>query len=52
MFLATWPLMLAGVALALQLQISRIFWMLDFLAAIYVAWLLGEAPHRRRFGVH
>ena len=44
--------MLAGVALALQLQVSRIFWMLDFLATIYVAWLLGEAPHRRRFGVH
>jgi hypothetical protein len=43
-FFVAWPLMLAGVALALQLQVSRIFWLLDFLAAIYIAWLLGEAP--------
>jgi hypothetical protein len=34
--------MSAGVALALQLQTSRVFWMLDLLAAIYIAWLLAE----------
>jgi hypothetical protein len=44
LFVLVWPLMLAGVALALQLQVSRVFWMLDFLAAIYIAWLLAEAP--------
>jgi hypothetical protein len=43
-FLVSWPLMLAHVALALQLQTSRVFWMLDFLAAIYLAWLFVEAP--------
>ncbi|MEO5740590.1 MAG: hypothetical protein ABIS29_08355, partial [Vicinamibacterales bacterium] len=43
-FLISWPLMLAGMALALQLQTSRVFWMLDFLAAIYLAWLFAEAP--------
>jgi len=43
-FLISWPLMLASVALALQLQTSRVFWMLDFLAAIYLAWLFAEAP--------
>lgn len=43
-FFISWPLMLAGVALALQLQTSRVFWMLDFLAAIYLAWLFAEAP--------
>jgi hypothetical protein len=43
-FLISWPLMAAGVALALQLQTSRVFWMLDFLAAIYLAWLFAEAP--------
>ena len=43
-FLISWPLMVAGVALALQLQTSRVFWMLDFLAAIYLAWLFAEAP--------
>jgi hypothetical protein len=44
LFLISWPLMVAGVALALQLQTSRVFWMLDFLAAIYLAWLFAEAP--------
>ena len=43
-FLASWPLMIAGIALALQLQTSRVFWILDFLAAIYLAWLFAEAP--------
>jgi hypothetical protein len=43
-FLISWPLMLAGIALALQLQTSRVFWMLDLLAAMYLAWLLAEAP--------
>jgi hypothetical protein len=43
LFLCVWPLMVAGVALALQVQISRVFWILDFLAAIYIAWLLAEA---------
>ena len=43
-FLISWPLMRAGVALALQLQTSRVFWMLDFLAAVYLAWLFAEAP--------
>lgn len=44
LFLVSWPLMAAGIALALQLQTSRVFWMLDFLAAIYLAWLFAEAP--------
>ena len=46
LFLVSWPLMIARLALVLQLQTSRIFWMLDFLAAIYLAWLLAEAPRR------
>jgi hypothetical protein len=44
LFLVSWPMMSAGIALALQLQTSRIFWMLDLLASIYVAWMLAEAP--------
>ena len=47
LFLLVWPLMIAGVALALQVQISRVFWMLDFLAAIYIAWLLAESSESR-----
>ncbi len=41
-FLISWPLMTARIALALQLQTSRVFWMLDFLTAVYLAWLLAE----------
>ncbi len=43
-FLISWPLMRAGFALALQLQTSRVFWVLDFMTAIYLAWLFTEAP--------
>lgn len=32
-----------GVAIAVQLQPARIFWMLDFLASLYLAWLLAES---------
>jgi hypothetical protein len=41
-FLLSWPLMNGWVALALQLQTSRVFWMLDLFATIYLAWLLAE----------
>jgi hypothetical protein len=50
-FLLSWPLMLADIALAIQLQTSRVFWLLDFLAAIYLAWWLSSfnsaGPHPR-----
>jgi len=36
------PLNAAHVALAVQLQVSRVFWMLDFLATIYLVWALAE----------
>lgn len=41
-FLATLPFNAARVALAIQLQPARVFWMLDFLAVIYVVWMLAE----------
>jgi len=44
LFLLSWPLMAAGIALAVQLQTSRVFWMLDLLAAVYIAWLAAEKP--------
>ncbi len=43
-FLGTLPLIAAGVALAVQLQIPRMFWFLDFLATVYVVWALTEHP--------
>jgi hypothetical protein len=41
-FAATLPFNAARVALAIQLQPARIFWMLDFLAVIYVVWAAAE----------
>jgi hypothetical protein len=36
LFLVTLPLVVAHVALAVQFQFSRVFWIVDFLAALYV----------------
>jgi hypothetical protein len=35
------------VALAIQLQPARIFWMLDFTATVYVVWALAEGLNMR-----
>jgi len=49
LFLISVPLTAAHVALAVQLQINRVFWLTDFLATLYVAWwLIDRAPHARR----
>jgi hypothetical protein len=50
LFLISVPLMRAWLALALQLQTSRVFWMLDLLTTIYLAWLLtdGVSPRLQR----
>ena len=41
-FAATLPFNAARLALAIQLQPARIFWMLDFLAVVYVVWAAAE----------
>ncbi len=46
-FLVSMPFIDARVALAVQLQTSRIFWLVDFLAVAGVAWVAGEAWSRR-----
>ncbi len=48
LFLLSWPLASARIALIIQLQVSRIFWMLDFLAAVYLVWLAVEGPWGKR----
>jgi hypothetical protein len=40
-FLTAAILNAARVALAIQLQPARIFWMLDFLAAVYIVWAIA-----------
>ena len=45
------PLNAARVALAIQLQPARVFWMLDLLAIIYLVWAIAEGrrtPDSRR----
>jgi len=48
LFLVSWPLMSAWIALALQLQTSRVFWLLDLFATFYIAWLVTEHFGGRR----
>ncbi len=45
-FALSLPLNAARVALAIQLQPARVFWMLDFLAVVYVVWVLAEGTER------
>ena len=47
-FICWLPFDAARVALAVQMQTSRIFWMLDALATIYIVWLLAEGAGRSR----
>ena len=42
-FVATLPLVAAHVAVAVQLQVSRVFWMADLLAVLGIVWWLAEA---------
>ncbi len=42
-FLASVPFTVAEVALAVQLQITRVFWILDFVAIASIAWWLTQS---------
>ena len=46
LFLVTLPLVTAHVALAVQFQFSRVFWVVDFLVALYVIAAAGESLRR------
>jgi len=41
-FFATLPLVAGRVALAVQFQVSRVFWMLDIVSTVYAAWALAD----------
>lgn len=43
-FVVSVPLTAADLALAVQFQITRVFWVLDFIAIAYVAWWLTRTP--------
>lgn len=53
-FAAALVLQSRGIALFIQLQPARVFWMLDFQAVAYLVWLLAESgrpPYRARAAV-
>ena len=43
LFLATLPLVAAGLSLAVQFQISRVFWLVDLIALVYVVAAVAES---------
>jgi hypothetical protein len=44
---ALWlPFDAAHVAIAVQVQLSRVFWLLDVFGTVYLVWLLAEGPAR------
>lgn len=45
-FLLTLPAVTVGSALFVQLQISRVFWVLDLLGMVALVWLLVDEPQR------
>ncbi|MBA2355923.1 MAG: hypothetical protein H0V80_14805 [Acidobacteria bacterium] len=47
-FLLSLPLIAADVALAVQLQTSRVFWIVDLFAVLGAVWLLAEGVPRSR----
>lgn len=47
LFFCWLPFNAAHLALAVQLQVSRLFWMLDFLATIYLVWMVADGAGRR-----
>ena len=47
-FLALLPFNAARVALAIQLQPARVFWLLDFFAVVYVVWGIAESAAAAR----
>jgi hypothetical protein len=51
LFLLTLPLVAAAMALPVQLQISRIFWLVDCLALVYVLAVATAAPKLARHQV-
>ncbi len=42
-FLVSVPLTMFPVALAVQLQVSRVFWMLELMTALYLVWFAMES---------
>ena len=46
-FLASLPFIAAHLAIAVQLQTSRVFWHVELLATVYLVWALVDVPLER-----
>jgi hypothetical protein len=46
LFVVALPFIAARVTIAVQLQVSRVFWMADLLAVLSIVWWLAEAGRR------
>lgn len=44
LFLVTLPLVAAGLSVAVQFQISRVFWVIELIALVYVVGAICDAP--------
>jgi hypothetical protein len=44
LFLVTLPLVAAGYSLLVQFQISRVFWLIEFVAVLYTIAVIADAP--------
>ena len=42
-FVLSLPFIMMRVALAVQLQVSRVFWLLEYMAALYLVWMALES---------
>lgn len=42
LFFAWLPLSASHVAIAVQMQVTRVFWLIDFLGAVYLVWAIAE----------
>jgi hypothetical protein len=46
LFFAWLPFSAAHVAIAVQLQVTRVFWLIDFLGTVYLVWAIAEGTGR------
>jgi hypothetical protein len=54
-FFAWLPFSAAHVAIAVQMQVTRVFWLIEFLGTVYVVWAVAEGTgeaHVKRAAIH
>jgi hypothetical protein len=44
LFFAWLPFSALHIAIAVQMQVTRVFWLMDFLGTVYLVWAVAEGP--------